>query len=372
MQYLPSRKILLPFVGLVLTLALTCGIAEIALRLAISSQTWLGKKMRNPKLYADWYSSDDFWKLYYQWDGKYRPPDNPHPLLGWIGSFSPTSYLHTDSAQLKGRRPVLLFGDSFAQCVSGEECFQDILNPHEAFSKRFFLLNYGVGGYGTDQIYLLMTKAITQYENPIVLFSFMTYDLDRSLLSVRTGQKPHFSVYADTLQLSSILIDPDPAHFFATHPAQVSSYFFSALHRIPQLIWPSGVSDDPQFRPAKQALNEKILQAAVQELCSRDVPFVFIVFHSDMAILREDWRNVWLRDMLERNAIPYVWSKDLLTQLASALGIHALIGLQHSHPTTLYNETIAQEILDFIQGPFPKSKACLKTQPKKYQATISP
>ena len=364
MKHFSAQKILLPLVGLLLTIALTCGLAEIALRVVISSDTWLGKKVRNPKLYGDWYSSDNFWKLYYEWDGAYGPPDNPHPLLGWIGPFSPTSYVHHQSKQIKGRRPVLLFGDSFAQCVGGEQCFQDILNSHEQFSERFFLLNYGVGGYGTDQIHLLMTKALEQYENPIVLFSFMTYDLDRSLLSVRTGQKPHFTIHGDSLQLSSVPIDPDPAHFFATHPARVSSYFFSVLRRIPLLIWPSGVGDDPQFRPAKKALNEKILQTTVQELCRRDIPFLFIIFHSGSAILREDWRNPWLRNMLERNTIPYVWSKDLLTQLESELGIDALIGLQHSHPTTLYNETIAREIQHFIQGPLHTPEACLQTQAK--------
>lgn len=66
MHHVPTRKIFLPLVALLLTLSLSRGLAEIALRLLISSQTWLQKKVRNSKLFAEWYSSDDFCELYYQ------------------------------------------------------------------------------------------------------------------------------------------------------------------------------------------------------------------------------------------------------------------------------------------------------------------
>ena len=169
---------------------LTLIVAEIVFRIAIFIDLPTFNKLKNPALYADYFSDDDYWKLYYVFDGQYKPPENPHPLLGWIHDFSRTTYLHNKSKYLDSKRPVLLYGDSFAACVQDVECFQDILNKDYEFSKEHYLLNYGVGGYGVGQIFLLMQNSFRLYEDPFVIISIMTGDLDRSILSVNTAQKP--------------------------------------------------------------------------------------------------------------------------------------------------------------------------------------
>jgi hypothetical protein len=169
--------------------------------------------------------SDDYWKLYFMFGGKYKPPETPHPLLGWVGRFDRETYTHAEYAGIADKRPVLLYGDSFASCAV-DQCFQGILNSDSGFSQNHFLLNYGVGGYGVDQIFLLYQKSIEQYENPFVILSMLTEDLDGSALAVRTGQKPFYRLINNSLALSGIPIDPSPQSFFSKNPPGITSYLF--------------------------------------------------------------------------------------------------------------------------------------------------
>ena len=101
--------------------------SEFVFRSILFSENKAFEKLRNPGDYADPDIGENYWKLYYQFDGKNKPPKNPHPLLGWIGFFNPKSYIHNDFRYLKDKRPILLFGDSFAMCVQESKCFQEIL-----------------------------------------------------------------------------------------------------------------------------------------------------------------------------------------------------------------------------------------------------
>ena len=66
-------------------------------------------------------------------------------------------------------------------------------------SRGHFLLNYASGGYGLGQILLSLEKSLANYDAPFVVFGFLTYDIDRSVLSVRIGQKPYFVLEDDEL-----------------------------------------------------------------------------------------------------------------------------------------------------------------------------
>ena len=59
---------------------------EFGLRLILFNDIQGLEKLRNPDLYADYFSEDDYWKLHYLWE--YEPPPEtvfqPHPSLGWI------------------------------------------------------------------------------------------------------------------------------------------------------------------------------------------------------------------------------------------------------------------------------------------------
>ena len=82
-----------------------------------------GTRLRSAGLFAGRWS-DDYWKLLTLFkDPEHRlPPPRFDPVLGWRWP---------EPGRIDGsgeRRPVLLFGDSFAACIGdGEDCWQGLL-----------------------------------------------------------------------------------------------------------------------------------------------------------------------------------------------------------------------------------------------------
>ena len=221
-----KKKWLVNILILFVSVFIALFVGELAFRAVIFSGSEIFKNLRNPENYASSNNESDYWKLSYEFGGEYKPPKNPHPLLGWIGNFDRETLMHNDAGKLNNRRPVILYGDSYAQCVAEALCFEDFLNNDSAFLKEHYFLNYGVGGYGVDQISLLYKNTIDKFEKPFVVFSLMNYDIDRSILSVRTGQKPYFEIENDSLVLRGTPINQNPEEFFEENPIKIKSLLF--------------------------------------------------------------------------------------------------------------------------------------------------
>jgi len=175
-------------------------VVELMMRFILFSDNEAYESLREPSAYAiavdnkyEDFDHEDYWKLVFLFRNR-KNLEDPHPLLGWTGTFNRNNYIHSDAGNLNGRRPVLLFGDSFAQCVDSVFCFQDYLNSDTAFSSEHYFLNYGVGGYGVDQISLLFEQVYDKYDDPFIIFSLLTTDMDRSMISFRDYQKPYFVI----------------------------------------------------------------------------------------------------------------------------------------------------------------------------------
>ncbi|MEO6711284.1 MAG: hypothetical protein ABIP42_17010, partial [Planctomycetota bacterium] len=102
--------------------------AEIGLRILVSSPEvdakGLGQRFRKPELYSDSESQDDYWKLLarFKTDGALADAPNKDPLVGWTSlSVRPGNYSHVDEGTIRGRKLVLLYGDSFARCPTMPE-----------------------------------------------------------------------------------------------------------------------------------------------------------------------------------------------------------------------------------------------------------
>lgn len=339
------------------SIAITLLIAEFGFRMMLFGNSEAFKKLRDPGLYADYFNEDDYWKLYYLFGGEYKPPANPHPLLGWIGDFHRNSLLHNRVADIQNRRPVLLYGDSYAQCVQGVTCFQDILNNDSSFSREHYLLNYGVGGYGVDQIALLYKKTAHRFEKPFVIFSLMVSDLDRTPLSVRTGQKPLFAIQGDSVILKNVPLEGNPDEYFKKNPPEIKSYLWrrflnSDMNFLPKTVT-AKLKRERKYTDEKIRLNEKVLDAVLKDLRDHGVNFMFIVFHyiepGNQQFSVEDennWRDNFLREYMEKNKIPYVWTKELIRKDPSYDGknIEKFMILENGHPTTYFNGLIASEM----------------------------
>jgi hypothetical protein len=344
------RRLVINLLGITLpALILTAVTSETIFRILLFSQVGFMEKFRKPELYFDYDSESNYWKLYYLFDGKLKPPANPHPLLGWGGFFDRETYLHTEASNIKGRKPVLLYGDSFAGCMTTpEECFQGILNADDEFAARCYFLNYGVGNYGVDQIFLLLKNSLDHFQNPFVIVSILTQDIDRSALSVRIGQKPYFALIDGELVLQGVPINPDPRAFFAENPPSIPSYLFR--------LWVQG-NGSPQrirrnFKNVDDIINEKIkinkqlLLNIIHELQKRNLRHLFIIFHLDQAVLHRDlvdWQNDLLEKVLRDNHEPYISSKEIIRQHIQQH--HGTVDDYYikgdGHPSALQNKVIA-------------------------------
>jgi hypothetical protein len=331
---------------------------EVIFRLLLFSEVGFMHRFRSPDLYGVWDSDDDYWKLYYLFGGRFKPPAHPHPRLGWIGTFSPETYLHNDAHKLGNKIPILLYGDSFAECSTIEnkqDCFQGIVNNDAHLSQRFFLLNYGVGGYGVDQMYLLLRESLPHYQNPFVIVGIMTQDLDRSALAVRIGQKPFFSVEDGTIVLKGVPVLQHPAVFFSENPPRIVSYLArmwakhdGRFYRVRQLI----LGTEHQVQK-KKAVNEKIILALVAELKRRNIPHLFLIFYPDWVYNDPaDWREIFLRNLFEEHHIPYLSTKEIIWEDARKSGRHPMEYHFDSHPTAGAYRLLAGALKAHILGQF--------------------
>ena len=77
-----------------------------------------------------------------------------------------------------GKTRILAFGDSFTHGaeVSDDECWTELLSTPQAPVE---VLNFGVGGYGTDQAFLRYQEVGQAFNPQIVLIGFMTENIRR-------------------------------------------------------------------------------------------------------------------------------------------------------------------------------------------------
>src|SRR5690606_21886828 len=163
-----------------------------------------GWRLRRAGIYADAQSDDDYWKLEH---GLRRPGERDSFVhrdakLGWLDPrLAPGSYAHVGEGDLRGRRPVLLYGDSFAACTTAAaDCWEGLLERDPELGATHVLLNHGTAAFGLDQILLLVRASLPRWRgrDPLVVVGIFVEDaLDRSLLAFRGCPKPRFELDAD-------------------------------------------------------------------------------------------------------------------------------------------------------------------------------
>ncbi len=97
---------------------------------------------------------------------------------------------------------------------------------------------------------------------------------------------------------------------------------------------------------------------AVAGLERRGLDYLLLIFHPHLPrtsrLDENDWRDAWLRNLLDELDVPYIWTKDLFRRDASTepLAFERYILPDNGHPTTYFNELIAAEIKRHVlQGP---------------------
>ncbi len=327
----PVRRLRKPLIALVVLLVLLGGL-ELLLRASLGGRLQLGPArdalLRDPSAYADLRNEDAFWKLLVQFDGQPEilPTDRLDPVLGWKSElFAQETYEHVDAASLGGRRPVLMFGDSFTRCVTPrEECWAALLEESD-LARDYAVLNYGVLGYGLDQVRLLVEAVLPLYRDldPIVVVGILVDDdLDRCLLRFRGWPKPRYVAEGGELRLE---LPPtlDRTAYLAQHPPAIASYLLRRVLRSAAL--PVGLrrrldGSAAREREARE-ISELLLRDLGRLLDEAGVEH-FAMLHVAASAVGDDWRERFVIETLENFDIPFVSGHTVLRARATRTGHH--------------------------------------------------
>jgi hypothetical protein len=345
-------------------------LAEAGLRYQIFHGSAPGDAIRDPRRYADPYSDDEYYKLQHALSppGKRREAPGFDPLVGWLGgAIEPLTYTHRDVASLQGRRPVLLYGASYAQCATPmADCFQHIMEEESELADRYGILNYGVGNSGIDQMYLLLRESLDHYadQDPVVVIgAVLETDFDRCMVSFRGWPKPHFSLTDDGgVQLDGPVIEGVDA-YLAEHPLQIRSYLWNLMlygsEWLPDPLR-AALSGRERTMAHKQELIERLVVAIQHEVESRDLDVFFVLFCRKFAVASPPqiaWQEEFMTDLLERRGIPYVLAKDVLVRAGQKQGRDPVEfflpdGVHKNHPSPEGNRVLFETIRRGLDGRF--------------------
>lgn len=329
-------------------------LVELLLRFMLFSGNDAFESLRNPSAYVvevdnqfeDFYH-EDYWKLIHRFGKGIKNLEDPHPLLGWCGFFNNQTLEHVESEQINGRRPVLLYGDSFAQCVDSVRCFEDFLNHDSLFSANHYFLNYGVGGYGVDQIALLFKETYQKYDNPFIVFSLLTTDMDRCMLEFRDFQKPFFEIENDELVLKGVPIEQSTNEYIEDNPPEIPSYLFRRFRN--SKIYPFKTNDEEHQETwvnKTKELNAMILKDVHEELKNSGLDYAFLIFHPEHHGT-SDWRINFLREFCNEQNMPCIFEPDIRRKDAEKMEKYNPFRYaikNDGHPTSYTNKLVAEKI----------------------------
>ncbi|RIL07894.1 MAG: hypothetical protein DCC71_01445 [Proteobacteria bacterium] len=334
------------------SLAISLAAVELGLRAGIR----LGvPALRDPDLYADASTDDDWWKLHHRWGGRFELPSarQVDPLLGWSLPRTPSNplgVLRDEPYRVDPRAPAILFyGDSFVRGMTPMP--ERIPQRLEARLGGPAVYNYGIGGYGLDQIYLRFRASHASFERPFVLFGVMTDDIDRCVLRVRSGPKPYFELDGDALVLRGTPVDPDPRAWLERNPPSIASYFGALVTRKLRLLRAAGRPSESAYgQERKRRLADRLLEAVVREARDRDLPLLFVFFYPRYELDFVGWRERFLREAAARLAVETLDTKQVLLAEASRRGVPAHSFYEGGHPNALGNDLVAAALAERLRA----------------------
>jgi hypothetical protein len=342
---------------------------EVALRCVLFAHVPLVQRtfhrFRHARCYANWQNDEDYWKLAYRL-GEMPPLPQQllHPELGWISeAMDPTTLQHRDESEIRGRRPILLYGDSYAHCMTdNNDCFQAWLERSD-LRDDYVLLNFGVCGYGLDQIDLLLTRTVDRYAamNPIVIVGvFVDDDLDRAAARLRYSPKPGFELRDGRLVLDTAPV-PSFKSYVAQHPIGIRSYVWRWLLRtccLPQAIL-DRAEDDSAYLMRTRSLGRAILADIEAKLASRGLEHFYLLFQGEQRVANADatdWRDRAVRGFLHDSRAPHVSASRYLRAAAhDPAGTGAFFGREGpvmDHYLPRANEVVFEAMRDGVAHRF--------------------
>lgn len=334
----------------------------------------LGAGLRKPRRFADPDAEELYWTLACTWNPlpvHAQRPTEGDPLLGWRDArFAAGTYAHRDEARVGARRPVLLYGDSFAACHGQLERCWDVQLEEDPLARELALLDYGVSGYGFDQISLLVEQSLPQWlaRRPLVLIGVLVDDdLNRTGQRLRHQPKPWFTLEPGA-DGPTLLYHPPAAEtvkaFLALNPPRSRSWLARGLlsSRLVPEPWRRSLLGLDEHQARTAALSRALIARLHAFLAEREVEHAFVLFHGRASIHRDSygWEEPLLLEELTRLRIPWVSTRTAFREDMTATGrtlidYFALEGRSRPHygPTGMQVafRTIRRALVGEFEGP---------------------
>lgn len=300
-------------------------LAELLLRAVLFVDSLPSFGLREPWRYADAELDDDYWKLTYLWgrSSNAQAVGSVDEQLGWnapvserdpLGIYAEAPYTIADF-----ENPLLFYGDSFVGGPDNIPQKLDRLLPERS------VLNLGVGGYGVDQTFLKFRETAHLFDGPEVLFGILTYDLDRSVLGIRTHQKPYFVLENGELTLKNTPVLPTTGEYIDKHPIEIGSYFFRfVVFRMREFLSEEtflSLLGYDERNARKRTINRAILEAFRKEADELGIDSAVVLFYAGEEIHTPTWREDFLKDTLGDIGIDYFDTRRFLLDYMSEYGV---------------------------------------------------
>lgn len=307
--------------------------------------------VRRPALYADWYSDDDYWLLQQRWDRRWRhaSPERVHEVLGWsraeVTPSNPLGLNETAVARLAtDGAKALFFGDSFVR-GSAERAYQLPEYLNDRLSGEATVVDVSVNGYGLDQIYLLFRELHPRAAGSLFLVGILTNDdLDRTVLTVRTSQKPYFVPdERGALELRGVPIQRDQAAYFENARLTFRSFFLASVRQ--RLLGSDRRLD------AKKRISTSLISRFLDDARKANSEIVFVLFYTERGLREDSWQEQFLLATLRQAKARFVDTKPLLLQhaTASVTSLRSLYVPGDGHHNSTGNRVIGDGILQYVE-----------------------
>jgi hypothetical protein len=283
------------------------------------------------------------------WTARPRTQDNP------LGIISEEPYTLDEARRW---RAILFFGDSF---TAGRIPTNTIPDQLERRLVDWKVLNFGVPGYGLDQIYLLLRSVIDDFDRPHVVVGIFYNDLDRLLFQVQASVKPWFELRDGTLVEHGVPIDSDVGTWPSTHGPRTRLYTARAARGVFDRLFARPWVSEKYFwlhpsetagrRDEKEALARALVRAIKAECDQRHVGLSVVLFPYREHLVQEGWYEVFMRDLLRREGIEYLDLQGPLQRRMKQRKIPwTAVYPVFNHPSADENAFIAGEIAAFLHG----------------------
>lgn len=319
-------RMLRALVALVLGVALGLLAAEGAVRALLFSDIGvisnLGRDMRKAQKIVGLKTESDYFKLRYLWKEEEKAPTahKLHSDLGWVSAWIDAENLdHGERKNVIGRKPILMYGDSYVACTTPvKDCWQGLMRRN-ALRDQMYIVNYGVRGYGLGQTWMLMRESIdlwVEYDPTVVIGIYVDDDLDRVVFHFRSGPKPSFLAEEGEL-IIQMPKDVEQGEWMDAYPLDSRSYLYSYLSQGTELLpedWRIETKDSEERIAQKRDASHLILMRLKEDLEASGLDYFFFIFEGPRVAgqkkkRRRDWRHQFLYPTLNELEIPWVSSE---------------------------------------------------------------